>query len=172
MGDEVRRTQRGNNNAYCQDDEMSWFDWTLVKKHADVHRFTQLLLARRVLRTGPAEQQRLSLTEQLRQATLAWHGVNLWRPDWASYSHALAFGADIPKAGLKLHLIMNAYWEPLEFELPAPEGDQAWRRWIDTSLDSPNDIAPWQDAPILDTPSYRAGPRSVAVLWAPLAQPA
>ena len=47
MGDEVRRTQRGNNNAYCQDNEISWFDWTLLSKHADVHRFVKLLIARR-----------------------------------------------------------------------------------------------------------------------------
>src|SRR6202008_4137071 len=50
MGDEVRRTQQGNNNAYCQDNETSWFDWTLVAKHADVHRFVTLLSARRLLR--------------------------------------------------------------------------------------------------------------------------
>ena len=46
MGDEVRRTQRGNNNAYCQDNEISWFDWTLLMKHPDVHRFVSLLNAR------------------------------------------------------------------------------------------------------------------------------
>ena len=170
MGDEVRRTQRGNNNAYCQDDDMSWFDWTLVEQHKDIHRFTQLLLARRVLRTAAAEQQRISVTELLRHATHAWHGVNLWRPDWAPNSHALALGADMPSAGLKLHLIMNAYWEALEFALPAPEGGRAWRRWIDTSLDSPNDIVPWQDAPTLTGSSYPAGPRSVVALWAPLAE--
>jgi glycogen operon protein len=168
MGDEVRRTQRGNNNAYCQDDDMSWFDWTLVERHKDVHRFTQLLLARRVLRTAAVEQQRISLTELLRHATFAWHGVNLWRPDWASYSHALALGADMPSAGLTLHLIMNAYWEALEFELPAPKSGRAWQRWIDTSLDSPNDIVPWQDAPTFTGSSYHAGPRSVVALYAPL----
>ena len=52
---------------------------------------------------------------------------------------------------------MNAYWEPLDFELPPPDGDRAWRRWIDTSLDSPNDIVPWQDAPVFAGASYRAG---------------
>jgi glycogen operon protein len=46
MGDEVRRTQLGNNNAYCQDSEISWFDWRLLDEHADVHRFTKLLIAR------------------------------------------------------------------------------------------------------------------------------
>jgi isoamylase len=169
MGDEARRTQRGNNNAYCHDDETSWFDWTLLEKHADVHRFTKLLLARRVLRSTAAEEQRVSLTDLLRHATFAWHGVKLGQPDWAPYSHALAFGAEMPAARMKLHLIMNAYWEPLDFELPAPDGDRLWRRWIDTALDSPDDIAPWQEAPIWTADSYRTEARSVAVLWAPLA---
>jgi isoamylase len=169
MGDEVRRTQRGNNNAYCQGDETSWFDWTLLKAHADVHRFTRLLMARRVLRDVSAEQQRVSLTNLLRQATIAWHGVNLWRPDWSNNSHSLALGADMRRAGLKLHLIMNPYWEPLDFEMPQPEGGRTWRRWIDTALDSPDDIVPWQDAPTFTDRAYRAAPRSVVVLWVPLA---
>ena len=59
MGDEVRRTQGGNNNAYCHDNETNWFDWSLVEKHADVHRFVQLLLARRLLRDVAHEQQRI-----------------------------------------------------------------------------------------------------------------
>ena len=168
MGDEVRRTQRGNNNAYCQDDDTSWFDWTLLNRHADVHRFVQLLIARRLLRDVSAERERLSLTELLRDATTAWHGVRLWHPDWSPDSHSLAFGADLAGEGLRLHLIMNAYWEPLEFELPTPQGERSWRRWIDTSLDSPNDIAPWQTAPAFAGSGYRAGPRSVVVLWVPI----
>jgi len=168
-GDEVRRTQCGNNNAYCQDDESSWFDWTLVQRHADIHRFTQLLIARRVLRDVSSERQRVMLTTLLRQATTAWHGVNLWRPDWSSNSHSLALSADLRRAGLRMHLIMNAYWEPLDFEIPAPEGGRTWRRWIDTSLDSPDDIVPWLDAPAFTGAAYRAAPRSVVVLWAPLA---
>ncbi len=58
MGDEARRSQRGNNNAYCQDNEISWFDWTLVEKHADLHRFVSLLNARRLLRDAEHERQR------------------------------------------------------------------------------------------------------------------
>jgi glycogen operon protein len=169
MGDEVRRTQRGNNNAYCQDDETSWFDWTLLRKHADVLRFTQHLNARRVMRETAAEQQRVSLTDMLRQAATAWHGVRLWQPDWSASSHSLAFGADLPRAGLRMHLIVNAYWEPLDFELPPAEADGIWRRWIDTARESPDDIAPWQDAPRYRDRLYRAAPRSVVVLWAPLA---
>ena len=67
MGDEVRRTQRGNNNAYCQDNEISWFDWTLVAKHADVHRFVTLLIARRLLRDVEHERQRVSLNQLIRK---------------------------------------------------------------------------------------------------------
>jgi glycogen operon protein len=168
MGDEVRRTQRGNNNAYCLDDETSWFDWTLLTTHADVHRFAKLLMARRVMRDASFEQQRISLTDLLRGATSAWHGVKLFQPDWSPHSHSLAFGLVYRRAGLKLHLIVNAYWEPLDFELPVPAYGNAWRRWIDTSLASPEDIVPWQHAPVHVGRTYRAGPRSVVVLWAPL----
>jgi glycogen operon protein len=168
MGDEVRRTQRGNNNDYCHDDETNWFDWTLVETHADVYRFTRLLIARRMLRDATAERQRLTLNDFLREASIAWHGVKLGTPDWGSYSHSLALGAELRQAELKLHLIVNAYWEPLDFELPPPDRERPWRRWIDTSLDSPDDIVPWQNAPVFSRPSYRAGPRSVVVMWAPL----
>src|SRR5207245_8899014 len=82
MGDEVRRTQRGNNKAYCQDNETSWFDWTLVAKHADVHRFLTLLNGRRLLREVEPERQHVSLDQLLREADRAWHGVKLDQPDW------------------------------------------------------------------------------------------
>ena len=75
MGDEVRRTQQGNNNAYCHDQELNWFDWSMLEKHADIHRFARLLVARRVLRDIDHEQQRLSLTELIKRARQAWHGT-------------------------------------------------------------------------------------------------
>ena len=167
MGDEVRRTQGGNNNAYCQDNETSWLDWGLRGVHGDVHRFTRHLIARRVLRDASVQQARISLTDLLHQATKGWHGVRLDHPDWGADSHSLALGAEIRRAGLKMHLIINGYWEPLEFELPAIDGS-AWRRWIDTSLESPDDIGPWQESAAHRGETYRAAPRSVVVLWAPL----
>jgi glycogen operon protein len=167
MGDEVRRTQGGNNNNYCHDDETTWFDWSLVERHADVHRFVRLLIARRLLRDVTHEQQRTSLTELLAKASKAWHGVKLGRPDWGDNSHAVAFGAELRTEKLTTHLILNAYWEPLEFELPTPPpGGGPWRRWIDTSLPSPQDIVEWQSAPPILENSYRAGPRSVVMLYA------
>ena len=170
MGDEVRRTQQGNNNAYCQDNEVSWFDWTLVAKHADVHRFVTMINSRRLFRDlGPA-QQWLSLNEILQEANKAWHGVKLGQPDWSDSSHSLAISAEAPNKELLFHVILNAYWEALEFELPRAGGDkrESWHRWIDTTLDSPQDIVEWGTAPTVPGGTYRTGPRSVVVLFARL----
>jgi glycogen operon protein len=110
----------------------------------------------------------VSLNQLLSAANNAWHGVRLEQPDWSSSSHSLAFGAEHRKEKLLFHAILNAYWEPLEFELP-PLGNHVggpWRRWIDTAHDSPHDIVEWKKAPSVFAQTYRAGPRSVAVLFA------
>jgi glycogen operon protein len=165
MGDEARRTQLGNNNAYCQDNEISWFDWTLVEKHADVHRFVAMLNARRILRDVGPEQRRLTLSQLIQQASKMWHGVKVGQPDWSEHSHSFAFEAELREEALGVYLILNAYWEPLTFELPPARAGGAWRRWIDTSLRSPQDIVPPQSAPALSGEAYRAGPRSVVLLF-------
>jgi len=164
MGDEVRRTQGGNNNAYCHDDESTWFDWSLLERHADVHRFVTLLAARRLLRDVEHEQRRLSLTQLIANADQSWHGVKLGQPDWGEGSHSIAFRARMRNEPMTVHLILNAYWESLEFELPATGA--TWQRWIDTSLPAPEDIVEWQKAPTFPGNTYRAGPRSVVVLYA------
>ena len=165
MGDEVRRTQFGNNNAYCHDDESTWFDWSLLAKHADIQRFVSLLTARRLLRDVAHEEQRLSLSRLIQQARQAWHGVHLGQPDWGDDSHSIAFTVVMEKEAMTVHFILNAYWEALDFELPAT-GGPPWRRWIDTSRPSPEDIVDWQTAKSIPGTSYRAGPRSVVVLYA------
>jgi glycogen operon protein len=165
MGDEVRRTQRGNNNAYCHDNELSWFDWSLVEKHADVRRFVSLLAGRRRLRDVTHEHKRITLTEFLKQASKTWHGVKLNEPDWGDHSNSFAFSGELGEDGLTFYLILNAYWQPLEFELPQRDG-APWRRWIDTALESPTDIVPWGEAPEWTGNSYRAQERSVVMLFA------
>jgi len=168
MGDEVRRTQGGNNNFYCHDDERNWFDWGLLQKHPDVLRFVQLLCARRVLRTTGHEQRRLTLAQLIQQANKSWHGVKLGRPDWSDGSRSIAFSVEMREERLLVHLIFNAYWEALEFELPREAGDRplAWRRWIDTALASPQDIVPWETAKAVESLKYPAQARSVVVLVA------
>jgi len=170
MGDEVRRTQGGNNNAYCRDNETGWFDWGLVAKHANLHRFVASLNARRVLRDADHEQQRVALNQLIRQADITWHGVELDRPDWRPSSHSVALTAKVTLHRVSFHVILNAYWEPLEFELPsvADGGPDPWRRWIDTFLDSPHDIVDWERAPQVTGHTYRVEPRSVVVLVAGL----
>jgi glycogen operon protein len=165
MGDEVRHNQQGNNNAYCHDNEISWFDWSLLDKHADVHRFVSLLCARRSLRNVENELQRISINDVLRDAKKAWHGVKLNQPDWSDSSKSIAFCAELAREGLEFHIILNAHYEPLEFELP-PLPTGKWRRWIDTALDSPNDILPWSEAPETSGATYSAKDRSVVILLA------
>lgn len=165
MGDEVRRTQGGNNNAYCQDNEISWFDWSLVDQHADLLRFVSLLCARRKTRDVTHEQLRVSINSLLGDAIKAWHGVRLNQPDWSEDSHTVALGGELQGEGLRFHLILNAYGEPLNFELPEIEGVR-WRRWIDTALESPHDIVPWSEALEIAEPLYRVADHSVVMLFA------
>jgi glycogen operon protein len=177
MGDEVRRTQYGNNNAYCQDNETSWFDWRLVAARADVHRFVTLLNGCRVSRDVEHELQRVPLSQLIRQTHVTWHGVKLYEPDWSDASHSIAFTSRLPGRRMAFHAILNGYWEPLDFELPTVElptvdgANDRWRRWIDTFLDSPQDIVDWKDAPTIGGSTYRAAPRSVVVLLAPIDVP-
>ena len=174
MGDEVRRTQRGNNNAYCQDNEISWFDWTLLERNQDIHRFVKALIAFRQRRDVVLGPIRLTLNELLEQARMDWHGVELDQPDWSDDSHSLALCLTTLGGRLKLHGMINAYWEPLRFQLPPVSHDThgIWRRWIDTSLRSPDDIVDWDFAPNIVDASYLVQPRSVVVLVSPQAQAA
>jgi glycogen operon protein len=166
MGDEVRRTQKGNNNAYCHDSELSWLDWRLLNQHDDIHRFVKELNGFRQRRDVVVQGRTLSLNQVLRQARIEWHGVQLGRPDWSDHSHSLAFTLRSLRGRFLLHAMLNAYWEPLTFELPpvAATSAQDWRRCIDTALDSPNDICPWQTAAIIQTTTYVVQQRSIALL--------
>ena len=166
MGDEVRRTQGGNNNAYCQDCDISWFDWSLLDRHRDIHRFVKALNAFRQRRDVVMEGTALSLNQFLSRARIEWHGVTLKHPDWSDHSHSLAFTVQSLRARFLLHGMLNAYWEPLTFELPPvpSECPQAWRRCIDTALEPPDDICPWETATVVRQATYVVQPRSLALL--------
>jgi isoamylase len=166
MGDEVRRTQRGNNNAYCQDNEISWFDEGLLKKHADIHRFVRMMLAFRARREVVIENPHLTLSALLRQARIEWHGVVLNRPDWSEDSHSIALTVSSLNGRFTLHVMLNAYWETLSFELfPIETRDgRRWRRWIDTARLSPDDICAWEDAEVVPQSKYAVAPRSIVIL--------
>jgi len=171
MGDEVRRTQRGNNNAYCQDNEISWFDWSLLERHRDIHRFVRELNALRQRRDVVADGITLTLNQILECASIEWHGVSLNRPDWSDHSHSLAFTLETMGGRFLLHGMLNAYTQALTFEIPpVPAGNpHIWRRCIDTALTSPDDIQPWNTAAPIPGSTYLAQPRSLVLLALPRA---
>jgi glycogen operon protein len=168
MGDEVRRTQRGNNNAYCQDAETSWFDWTLVDQHRDLHRFVKTLIGQRLMLGKELGIEGVSLNELLQQAEIHAHGVRLNAPDFSPDSHSLAFTVRNKRRAVMFHVMFNAYWEPLTFELPhpGPDAGTCWRRWIDTDRDAPHDVCDSPPAPPVEDASYTVQPRSLVVLFA------
>ena len=97
----------------------------------------------------------------------AWHGVKLNQPDWSPFSHSIAIGGELKNEAVLAHIILNAYWEPLDFELPTLSGgSKPWRRWIDTALDPPHEICEWNAEPVVPEGTYRVGARSVVVLIA------
>jgi glycogen operon protein len=95
------------------------------------------------------------------------HGTKLNQQDWSALSHSFAISGELKNEGLRAHLMFNAYWEPLDFELPASvNGAPNWFRWIDTSLDPPNDICEWNFEPRISQRTYRVDARSAVVLIA------
>src|SRR5262249_31268555 len=142
-GDEVRRTQRGNNNAYNQDNAISWFDWTLVQKNQGLLRFVQQLVSFR--KAHPALWQPRFYSGAIwehQRPDITWHGTRLNSPGFDDpEARALACTiAGIP--GINdtpdLHVMMNMFWQPLDFQVPP---DREWRIAIDTFANSPLDIA-------------------------------
>jgi isoamylase len=104
----------------------------------------------------------LTLNQLLAKARLTWHGIALNSPDWSEDSHSIAFTVASLLENFTIHVMLNAYWEPLTFELPRPGG--YWRRWVDTSLMQPEDICAWQQAPFVSQSRYGVGPRSLVFL--------
>jgi glycogen operon protein len=126
-----------------------------------------LLIERRLLRDVQHEQRRASLRQVLSEMKPAWHGVKPNKPDWSPFSHSIAIGGEFKNEAISAHIILNAYWEPLDFELPRLSGGgQAWRRWIDTALDPPHEICDWDAEPAVSGSIYHVGARSVVVLIA------
>ncbi len=164
MGDEVRRTQHGNNNAYCQDNEISWFDWDLVDHNRSLFDFVARLL--RFRRSSPFFRDE-RFWAHAGGADITWHGVAPYRPDWGDSSHSIAFElthADDP--GAHLYVALNSYWEPLEFELPPLPTTHRWALAADTAAPAPDDV-PLTPRPLDDDVSRIAvKARSVCVLGA------
>ncbi|MCZ8236744.1 MAG: glycogen debranching enzyme, partial [Inhella sp.] len=163
MGDEMGRSQQGNNNAYCQDNALSWLDWTGLDTHAELHRFVKGLIALRNQRESVRHAPHLSLEQLMTLVRVQLHGVHLRQPDLCDASHSLAVTASSLSGDLRMHFALNAYWEPLAFELPPGLN---WRRVLDTGRASPHDLVALDDAEAVSGGSHTVAPRSVVALFA------
>jgi glycogen operon protein len=168
-GDEVLRSQKGNNNCYCQDNELSWFDWNLVGENADMLRFTREMI--RLRKRHPALQRAQFLTGRTLAVSglpdIRWHGLDLDMPLWDD-PQARLLACTISRVEpdeADLHLILNM--DEMAFHLPLPEiPGRAWSVAVDTGARSPADILPPdQQIPVPGTP-LRVTPRTVMVLEA------
>jgi glycogen operon protein len=162
-GDEFLRTQSGNNNAWCQDNDVSWVDWSLAHKNADFHRFAREMIALR--KRHPALRRRHFLA----RGDVIWHGVQPYRPDFSAASHTLALVLDGRHTGREpdrdFYLAFNAWKESLSFVIPPAPQNRPWRRVVDTALASPLDIVGEDEGPsVPEWSAYAVAPFSLIVL--------
>ena len=165
MGDEIRRTQLGNNNAYCQDNEISWMDWNKLVPNSDLHHFVKNLISFIKNKEFFKLEKILTTKEVVSGPHLIWHGTKPYQPDWNSYSRSLAFSLNFPEHNEFLYVIMNAYWKGLSFELPRLNNSKKWYPVIDTSRSYPDDFMDPEKANVPQKNLYKAEPRSVVVFW-------
>ena len=177
-GDEFARSQGGNNNTYCQDNPINWYDWNKVDSpdSQEMIRFWKLLIQKRrdyiyhfrgKYFTGKVS--RFGVPE------ISWHGPVLNEPNWGdSGARCLAVtlgdtAQDTDNLS-NVHVMMNMHWEAVDFQIPRYEG-LTWRRTIDTAQSSPFDILPLSEAPVFDGGSYLVTGRSIVVLTTRLPEP-
>ncbi len=153
-GDEFLRTQKGNNNAWCQDNELSWVDWNLTQKNPGFLRFTQMLTKLR--KRHPALRRttffRGSGPNNEFPADIIWHGPEAFEPDFSYNSLVLAFCLNGQQTGREpdrdIYVACNAWGEAILFRIPPAPNGRRWRRVIDTAQPSPIDIVDIDEGPI------------------------
>ncbi|MEX1368064.1 MAG: glycogen debranching protein GlgX [Nannocystaceae bacterium] len=169
-GDEMRRSQGGNNNAYCQDNETSWIDWGGLSRHADIYRFAKSIIAFRRAHPGLRRGKYLlghdapDRADPSGYTRVRWHGVRPGQPDWSDTSRTLAFSLSRAHDDQAIYVAINGWREALRFVPPRPEAGLAWHRAIDTAAPTPHDIVePGQEARWSEL-ELELAPRSVVVL--------
>ena len=158
-GDEFRRTQRGNNNAYCQDNEASWFDWSLLEKHEEMYRFTRGMIAFR--RAHHVLRREKFYTD----AEIKWFAPNSATPSWADQRQKSFACLILGETEPDLFILFNADTSPVDFFIPALPAGKIWRLAVDTSRTNPDDFFdPGKEPPIHSQNGFRLEPRSSAIL--------
>ena len=174
MGDEVRRTQKGNNNTYCQNNKLNWFDWDLVEKNSDLLRFVKSLIhfiqAREIFRI-----EKFLSTNDHRKPYIRWDEINLpeeqeeseEKENGENKSYCLAFELNYAYKQERLYVMLNNYWQKVEFALPTLSSDrQNWYRIVDTALPTPEDFCFPETAEVVSKTKYVLKPRSSVILMA------
>jgi glycogen operon protein len=162
-GDEFLRTQGGNNNAWCQDNDVSWLDWSLAEKNAGFLRFVREMIALR--KRHPALRRRAFLWG----TDVIWHGVVPFKADFSSWSRSLALALDGRRTGREpdrdIYMAFNAWVGTLNFRIPPSPQGKPWHRVVDTALASPQDIVGLDEGPRIEVGStYPVAPFSTLVL--------
>ena len=165
MGDEVRRTQGGNNNAWCQDNPIGWFDWTQTQTESGMLRFWSELIAFR--KSHPAVHRARFFSGAMNERgmpDISWHGTKLNEPGWNDpHARALAWTVAGSLAHSDIHVMVNMYWEPLTFEIPQIN-ERAWYTAVNTALPSPQDINAPGNEVLVNSHHVEVSGRSIVVL--------
>jgi glycogen operon protein len=162
-GDEMGRSQKGNNNAWCQDNDISWLNWADLEENRDRFQFFCNLIALRqyhaMLRPRHFEG------EESGERRLTWHGKGLHQPDWSKSSQSLGMHLQGRPEEAEIYLMANAAVASAAFALPTSERGRPWRRFIDTALPSGQaSCPPGEEQQLPEQASYQLQARSVVVL--------
>jgi glycogen operon protein len=173
-GDEIGRTQSGNNNAYCQDNEISWYDWSLQKKNPGLFRFAKEMIAFRLRHPGFMRPEFYTGHEGTYNATpdINWYNEKGISPDWDKLGYSLALQVNGRQADVSrdkdsndFFIIFNAGLDPVVYAIPPAAGHKQWYRAVDTSLSSPEDIlSAGTEEPLALANKYKVKARSVVIL--------
>jgi glycogen operon protein len=159
FGDEFRRTQNGNNNAYCQDNESGWVDWTNLEKHQEIYRFAQGMIALRLAHPVLSKEQFYTSSE------IQWQNFEGGLPDWAN-PEVKQLSCLVNEDGQdRLLLMFNASKQRVDYALPSTPQEYGWHLIVDTSCHSPKDLfLPGAEQPCTDPRTYQLSPLSSAIL--------
>lgn len=164
MGDEVRKTQLGNNNAYCHDNAMNWFDWSLLHKHHDIHHFAKKLIhftqSHHIFSWCSPWMNGGNFGESI----MDLHGIEPFKPDLSDHSLSIAYTLKDFWNNSYYHFIINSYWAPLDFMLPHYANMERWEVVVDTAEESPKDFHQPGSGVYVEGVRYLARERSFVIL--------
>ncbi|MCL2211042.1 MAG: glycogen debranching protein GlgX [Treponema sp.] len=173
-GDEFGRTQNGNNNAYCQDNEISWYNWSLLEQNKDIYRFVKEMIAFRLRHPGFMRPEFFTGRGGFYKAIpdISWFNETAHVVNWGEVGYYLALRLLGSKADTladrddnDFYIMFNAYIDLKSFVLADPPPKKKWFRAIDTGLNSPNDILlPGTEEPLHSQRVYPVKARSIVIL--------